>query len=258
MRTIIAGNWKMNKDRGEALALMDALVAGLKEVPEGPEVVIAPAFPFLGAAVERAHGTRLRIAAQNCHQSAQGAFTGEVSVGMLCSIGVSHCIVGHSERREFFGESDTVIGEKVAALLAAGITPIFCCGERREERESGRHFDVVTEQMKGALGKLDNDRLQRIVIAYEPVWAIGTGLTATAAQAQDMHAHIRALLHTHGAQVAGQVPILYGGSCNPKNAEELFAAEDVNGGLIGGASLVAEQFIDLVRIAQRVKAIGII
>ena len=254
MRTIIAGNWKMHKDRGEVLALINALVAGLADEQSGPEVVIAPPFPFLALAVERVKGSRIQVAAQNCHQAAQGAFTGEVSAGMLKSIGVSHCIVGHSERRQYFGETDAVIGEKIAALLANGITPIFCCGERKDERDSGRYFNVVTEQMKGALGRLDNERLQRVVIAYEPVWAIGTGLTATAQQAQDMHAHIRMLLHTHGAQVAETVPILYGGSCNPKNAEELFAGADVNGGLIGGASLVADQFVEIVRIAQRVKA----
>ena len=258
MRTIIAGNWKMHKDRSEAVALIDALVAGLKDMPDGPEVVVAPPFPFLAEAVQRAKGSRIRVAAQNCHQAEQGAFTGEVSAGMLKSIGVTDCIVGHSERRQYFGESDAAVGEKVAALLAGGITPIFCCGEKKDERESGRHFDVVAEQMKGALGKLDTDRLAHVVIAYEPVWAIGTGLTATAQQAQDMHAHIRMLLHTHGAQVAEAVPVLYGGSCNPKNAAELFAGEDVNGGLIGGASLVADQFIDLVRIAQRVKSATII
>ncbi len=258
MRTIIAGNWKMHKDRDEALALIDALVAGLKDEPAGPEVVVAPPFPFLAGMVERVKGSRIGVAAQNCHQAAQGAFTGEVSAVMLKSIGVSHCIVGHSERRQYFGETDAAVGEKIGALLAEGITPIFCCGEKKDERESGRHFDVVTEQMKGALGRLDNERLQRVVIAYEPVWAIGTGLTATAGQAQDMHAHIRMLLHTHGAQVAESVPILYGGSCNPKNAAELFSGEDVNGGLIGGASLVADQFIDLVRIAQRVKSGSII
>ena len=258
MRTIIAGNWKMHKDWDEALALIDALVAGLKDVPEGPEVVVAPPFPFLAEAVQRAKGSRIRVAAQNCHGAEQGAFTGEVSVGMLKSIGVTHCIVGHSERRQYSGETDAAVGEKVAALFDSGITPIFCCGEKKEERETGIHYDVVTSQIKGALGRFDNDLLQRVVIAYEPVWAIGTGLTATAQQAQDMHAHIRMLLHAHGAQVAENVPVLYGGSCNPKNAEELFVGEDVNGGLIGGASLVADQFIELVRIALRVKSASII
>lgn len=254
MRTIVAGNWKMHKDLGGTIALVDALVGGLRDVPDGPEVVIAPPFPFLAMAIERAKGSRIGIAAQNSHQADQGAFTGEVSAAMLKSLGVTHCIVGHSERRQYFGETDAVVGEKVAALLAAGITPIFCCGERKEERESGRHFDVVTEQMKGSLGRLENDRLSRIVIAYEPVWAIGTGLTATADQAQEMHAHIRMLLHTHGSLVAETVPVLYGGSCNPKNAQGIFSGPDVNGGLIGGASLVADQFIDLVRIAQRTKS----
>lgn len=254
MRTIIAGNWKMHKDKGETLALVSALVNGSKGQTNGTEVVIAPPFPFLSTAVEQARGSRIRVAAQNCHQAAQGAFTGEVSAPMLKSIGVSYCIVGHSERRQYFGETDTAVGEKIVALLAQDITPIFCCGEKREEREGGRHFDVVTEQMKGALARLDNERLARVVIAYEPVWAIGTGLTASAAEAQDMHAHIRMLLHTHGAAVAEAVPVLYGGSCNPKNAEELFAGRDVNGGLIGGASLVAEDFIQLVRIADRVKS----
>ncbi len=254
MRTIIAGNWKMNKDQSGTIALLGELVDELHSLLNGPEVVIAPPFPFLADAVKRLRGGQVRVAAQNCHQSANGAFTGEVSASMLASIGVTHCIVGHSERRQFFGETDTAVGEKIAALLDEGLIPIFCCGEKKDERESGRHFDVVTEQMKGALGKLDNDRLAKVVIAYEPVWAIGTGLTATAAQAQDMHAHIRMLLHTHGPIVAESVPVLYGGSCTPKNAEELFTGADVNGGLIGGASLVADQFAQIVRIAQRVKS----
>ena len=253
MRTIIAGNWKMHKDLQGAIDLVDALLSGSKDMPAGPAVVIAPAFPFLGIAVERTRGSRIAVAAQNCHQAAQGAYTGEVSVPMLKSLGVSHCIVGHSERRQYFGETDAAVGEKIGALLEHGITPIYCCGERKEEREGGRHFDVVGTQLKAALGGLAPDRIGRIILAYEPVWAIGTGLTATAQQAQDMHAHIRSLLGTHGDVVAREVPILYGGSCNPKNAEELFACPDVNGGLIGGAALIAEQFLDLVRIAQRVK-----
>lgn len=240
----------MNTDRASAEALVDALVKKADGFPETVEVVIAPPFPFLEMAVQRCASTRIVVAAQDCHHQEKGAYTGEVSAGMLKSIGVKACIVGHSERRQYAGESDKLIGEKAAALLSHGLTPIFCCGEQKEERESGRHFDVVTEQMKGALGRFSDSELERMVIAYEPVWAIGTGLTASKEQAQEMHAHIRALLRTHGAAVADHVPILYGGSCTPTNAEGLFAQPDVNGGLIGGASLVAEQFLELVRIAS--------
>jgi triosephosphate isomerase len=217
-------------------------------------MIVAPAFPFLADAAERTKGSRVQVAAQNCHEEAKGAFTGEVSVPMLKSVGVTHCIVGHSERRQFFSETDEQVGRKVAALLAAGITPIFCCGEKKDERLSGVHHEVVTAQMKGALSRLTNEQLSRIVIAYEPVWAIGTGMNATAEQAQDMHAHIRMLLHTQGPEAAA-VPILYGGSCKPDNAAELFACPDVNGGLIGGASLDTASYLELVRIAGRVKGV---
>ncbi len=253
MRTIIAGNWKMHKDREAALSLIDALATAANDTAPHVDMVIAPPFPFLEMAAQHVKGKRIAVAAQNCHEAEQGAFTGEVSAAMLKSIGVTHCIVGHSERRQYFGETDKSVGGKIAALLKHGLTPIYCCGEKQDERESGKHFDVVTDQMKGALGGLRNDELERVVIAYEPVWAIGTGLTATAQQAQDMHAHIRSLLHAHGPDVAEQVPILYGGSCKPDNATELFACTDVDGGLIGGASLVADQFMELVRIAERVK-----
>jgi triosephosphate isomerase len=248
MRRIIAGNWKMHKDRGEALALIEALVGA--DVGSGDvHVIIAPPFPFLAMAVERTRGTGIAVAAQNCHQQQHGAFTGEVSAAMLKSIGVSHCIVGHSERRQYFGETDELVGEKIRVLLSHDITPIYCCGERMEERMAGSHFGTVTAQMKAALGGFSNAELERIVVAYEPVWAIGTGLTATPQQAQDMHAHIRTLLASHGSEVADRVPILYGGSCKPDNAASLFAQPDVNGGLIGGASLVKEQFIELIRLA---------
>ncbi len=253
MRTIVAGNWKMHKDRAGARDLILAICAAEPTLPVNVGMVIAPPYPFLEMAVQLTRGTRIMVAAQNCHEAAHGAFTGEVSASMLASLEVRACIVGHSERRQYFGETDAAVGQKLAVLLAQGITPIYCCGERKEERLSGQHFDVVTEQMKGALGKLDNDQLQKVVIAYEPVWAIGTGLTATAAQAQDMHAHIRALLHTHGGRVAETVPVLYGGSCKPDNAADLFAGPDVNGGLIGGAALDADQFLELIRIAGRVK-----
>ncbi|MBX2971692.1 MAG: triose-phosphate isomerase [Flavobacteriales bacterium] len=247
MRKIVAGNWKMHKDRDE----VSAFIAALKNVPvpTDVEVVIAPPFPFLAAAAEQAAGSLITVAAQNCHQKSHGAYTGEVSAPMLKSIGVKACIVGHSERRQYFGETDEAVGEKIAALLEQGITPIYCCGELKEDRVGGKHFEVVAAQMKAALGALTNDQLKRIVIAYEPVWAIGTGLTATAQQAQEMHAHIRTLLATHGADVAAHVPILYGGSCKPDNAAELFANPDVNGGLIGGAALDINQFSELIRIA---------
>lgn len=247
MRTIVAGNWKMHKDRTEAADLI--LKLKTVEVPPGVDVIVAPPFPFLAQTVEQLKGTGILVAAQNCHEKEQGAYTGEVSAAMLKSIGVRACIVGHSERRQYFGETDAAVGAKIAALLEHGITPIYCCGEVKAERESGTHFDVVSRQLKAALGSCSQEQLERIVLAYEPVWAIGTGLTASAQQAQEMHAHIRSLLATHGTEVAAQVPILYGGSCKPDNAAELFANPDVNGGLIGGAALDADQFSALIRIA---------
>ena len=254
MRTIVAGNWKMHKDRGETLAFVKEITDPSVGLPADVDVVIAPPFISLLLAADGLAEKRVAIAAQNCHQEGNGAFTGEVSAAMLKSVGVTYCIVGHSERRQYFGETDDIVAKKIAALLAQGITPIYCCGERKSERERGRQKDVVMSQMKAALGGSTIDELKNVVIAYEPVWAIGTGLNATAQQAQEMHAHIRELLHTHGADVATAVPILYGGSCKPDNAAELFACPDVNGGLIGGASLVAQQFIELIRIAHRTKA----
>ncbi len=253
MRTILAGNWKMHTDASGSRALLEQLKEGVPVGPSNVEVVVAPPFPFLAQVVEQTRGTRIKVAAQNCHAAEQGAFTGEVSAGMLASIGTTYCLVGHSERRQYFGETDALVAKKIITLLKHGITPLYCCGENLAERESGRHFDVVADQMKGALGELDSVSLERVVIAYEPVWAIGTGLTASAAQAQDMHAHIRAMLRTHGDSVAVTVPILYGGSCKPDNAAAIFSCPDVNGGLIGGAALVAEQFAELIRIAERVK-----
>lgn len=250
MRTIVAGNWKMHKDRAAAADLVKELVAGMNTPPAGVDVVIAPPFPFLSDVVELVRGTRIVVAAQNCHEAGQGAYTGEVSVPMLVSLGVGACIVGHSERRQYFGETDAAVGRKVQALLAGGLMPIYCCGELKEEREAGRHFEVVAEQMQEALGGLGPAAVARVVVAYEPVWAIGTGLTATAAQAQEMHAFIRARLRALAGDVADAVPVLYGGSCKPDNAEGLFANADVNGGLIGGAALDAAQFLALIRIAE--------
>lgn len=250
MRTIVAGNWKMHKDKAEALVLLTELVKANAGKPGGVEVVVSPPFPFLDLAVNAVKGSGINVAAQNCHAAAQGAYTGEVSVLMLKSLGVTHCIVGHSERRQYFGETDALVAEKLKTLLFHGLTPIYCCGEQREEREGGRHFDVVDAQMRDALSGLSEEELGRCVIAYEPVWAIGTGLTATTEQAQEMHAFMRLYLQERGVP---EVPILYGGSCKPDNAAALFACPDVNGGLIGGASLDAAQFAQLVRIAHEAK-----
>ena len=260
-RTIVAGNWKMHTDASESTNLLDAIAGWCTAHPGSVEVIVAPPFPFLASAVERVgkgasgagNGT-VRIAAQNCHQEEQGAFTGEVSVPMLKSLGVGACIVGHSERREYFGETDAVIGKKILQLLKHGLQPIYCCGERREEREEGRFLDVISTQLHSALGSLPSGDVAKLIVAYEPVWAIGTGLTASPEQAQEIHAFIRAELRMLAGDAADDIPILYGGSCNPGNANGLFAGKDVNGGLIGGAALVAEKFTELVRIAQEVKS----
>lgn len=257
----MAGNWKMHTEVDESNNLLDAIAGWYASHPGSVEVIVAPPFPFLAPAVERvrkgADGTvngTIVIAAQNCHQDEKGAFTGEVSVPMLKSIGVRACIVGHSERRQYFGETDAVIGRKIVQLLKHGLQPIYCCGERREEREEGRFLDVISTQLHTALSSLPPEDIAKLIVAYEPVWAIGTGLTASPEQAQEMHAFIRAELRGLAGDAADDMPILYGGSCNPENANGLFAGKDVNGGLIGGAALVAEKFTELVRIAQEVKS----
>lgn len=249
----------MHTDAGTAGPLVGSL-AGWSAANPGPvQMIVAPPFPFLGDAVQRAAQAgsgeaAILVAAQNCHQEAQGAFTGEVSVHMLKSLGVDACIVGHSERRQYYGETDALVEQKIGALIRHGLTPIYCCGERQQEREQGRHFEVVAGQLHAALGRLAPADLSKVIVAYEPVWAIGTGLTATPAQAQEMHAFIRGELQKIGGPVAADISILYGGSCKPSNAEGLFAGPDIDGGLIGGASLSADDFTELVRIAQRVKS----
>ena len=252
MRTILAGNWKMHTDRADAVALAQGVARG--ERAAGVEVIVAPPFPYLEAVVAACEGSGVVVAAQNCHAEPQGAYTGEVSVPMLRDLGVGACIVGHSERRQYFNETDAAVAAKLEALHGAGLQPIYCCGEGQAERENGRHFDVVGAQLKEALGKLDRAVVQGLVVAYEPVWAIGTGLNATAEQAQEMHAFIRKELGRLIGDSAQDVPILYGGSCKPSNAEDLFQGPDVNGGLIGGASLEAGSFLQLIAIAARVKA----
>lgn len=241
---IVAGNWKMNLTKNEGLFLVEGIVngVGVSDV----KVIIAPPFPFISDVVSGVSGSKVSVSAQNCHQEEKGAFTGEVSVEMLKSFGAEYCIVGHSERRQYFGETDELINQKIQRLLAIGIIPIYCCGESLEERESERHFKVVEEQIQSALQGFQKDELKKIVIAYEPVWAIGTGVTATPAQAQEMHRFIREKLRQVLVDEAEEVSILYGGSVKPNNAKELFSQKDIDGGLIGGASLNAPDFLEII------------
>lgn len=243
-RKIVAGNWKMNKNLQESVALAKELKAALSDSPLcGVEVVVAPVFTNIYPVAEELKGTPVAVAAQNIYPKPSGAYTGEVSAPIAKSAGASKVILGHSERRQYFGETDEFLAEKVDAVLAEGMEVIFCIGEVLAQREANEHFEVVASQIEKALFHLPASAWSRIVLAYEPVWAIGTGLTATPEQAQQMHAHIRKTVEQkYGKKVAEEVSILYGGSCNAKNAASLFAQPDVDGGLIGGASLKAEDF----------------
>ena len=244
-KQIVAGNWKMNKTESETIQLVEELKK--QELNKSVEVYIAPTFVNLSSAVKLTKDSGIHVAAQNMHQSPSGAYTGEISAGMLQDIGVQHVILGHSERRAFFGETDELLKEKVQAALQADLHIIFCFGEELEERKSGTHFEVVKKQLSTALFDLDTSQWKHIVLAYEPVWAIGTGETASPEQAQEMHAFIRSLIGDYYDNAcADGVSILYGGSVKPANAAEIFAQADVDGGLIGGASLQAEDFAAIV------------
>ena len=246
---IVAGNWKMNLTFSDADELLDDLMTELEKVtlPRDEQVIVCPPFPYIEMASDYANDSYFQVGAQNVSDRERGAFTGEVSAEMLESCEIDWCIVGHSERRAYYGETDATVAAKVNQLLTHGLKPIVCVGEVLEEREAGRQFDVVKKQVEGGLFHLDAEQLQQVVIAYEPVWAIGTGKTATTEQAQEMHAHIRSLLAAkYGKKVADEISILYGGSCKPPNAKELFACPDVDGGLIGGASLKAQDFMGIV------------
>ncbi len=246
---IVAGNWKMNLSFSEADELLDSLMSKLEEqTPDrDTEVIVCPPFPYLEMASDYANDSYFKVGAQNVSDRDNGAFTGEVSASMLESMELDCCIVGHSERRAYYGETDELVAAKVNQLLKHGLQPIVCCGEVLEEREAGRQLEVVKTQVEKGLFHLSADEIQKVVIAYEPVWAIGTGKTASAEQAQEMHHHIRTLLAAkYGQAVADEVSILYGGSCKPSNAKELFACPDVDGGLIGGASLKADDFAAIV------------
>jgi triosephosphate isomerase (TIM) len=248
-KQIAAANWKMNLTYQQAEKLLDELLQERIRLETHQEVIFAIPFPYMiMARSEVADEKNYFIAAQNCHQKQKGAFTGEISAEMLHSIRVPYCIVGHSERREYFLETDAIIGEKIDRCQENFIIPIFCCGEPLGVREEGRQNEHVSSQIEKSLFHLKEDKISTIVIAYEPVWAIGTGKTATSAQAQEMHAHIRSVIAgKFGPAVANKIPIVYGGSVKGSNAKEIFECPDVDGGLVGGASLVATEFNQIIK-----------
>ena len=249
-RAIIAGNWKMNKTPAEAKELLNAVTPLVKDAD--CEVIACVPFVDLSVALEATAGTNVKIGAENCHWAESGAFTGEISAKMLKAMGIEYVIIGHSERRQYFGETDVTVNKRVRAALDAGLTVILCVGELKEEREQGITAELVALQTKVALGGVSAEELKRIVIAYEPVWAIGTGLTATADQADEVCGIIRNVLaDLYGAEAAEATTIQYGGSMNAGNAEELLSKEHVDGGLIGGASLKAPDFATIVAAASK-------
>ncbi|MDR2775972.1 MAG: triose-phosphate isomerase [Tannerella sp.] len=246
-KNVVAGNWKMNTTLAEGVALADRLNRALTGKTTNCDVVIGAPFTHLASIVQTIDTDRIGVAAENCADKEKGAYTGEVSAAMVASTGAEYVILGHSERRACYHETPEILKEKVELALANRLTPIFCIGEVLDEREAGKHFDVVDEQIKKSLFDLSAGDFGKLILAYEPVWAIGTGKTATAMQAQEMHAFIRnTIAAKYGEEVANDTSILYGGSCNADNAYELFSNPDVDGGLIGGASLSVEKFIPII------------
>jgi len=249
---LVAGNWKMNGSSAANAELVAGIIAG---VPEGSgfSLLVCPPFPYLASVVAQADGSAVKVGAQNVSEHEKGAFTGEVAPGMLSDLGCDYVIVGHSERRALYGETSAQVAGKFQAVQAAGVTPILCVGETLEEREAGTTEQVIDEQLDAVLNTAGVNAFAAAVIAYEPVWAIGTGMTATPEQAQDVHAHIRARLVEQSAEIAASVQILYGGSMKGENAAGLLTKPDIDGGLIGGASLKAEDFLAIAEAAVAVK-----
>jgi triosephosphate isomerase len=247
-KKIVAANWKMNLNLAEGTALVNHICKALPALTEQMQVLIAPPFINISSvAVQLTDISNVSLAAQNCHHEASGAYTGEVAASMLSAAGVGYVIIGHSERRQYFAESNEILAQKTNQVLANKMQVVFCCGEPLEIRDADTQNEYVTRQLEEGIFHLSAQQMSSIVIAYEPIWAIGTGRTASTAQAQDMHAHIRSVLSTkYGAEIANNTSILYGGSCKPSNAPELFACPDVDGGLIGGASLKAEEFLGII------------
>jgi len=243
---VIAGNWKMYKTAGEAAAFVRAFLPLVSSV-RGAEIVLAPSYPAIGAVAQLVQGSGIGVASQNVHFADEGAFTGEVSTRMLKDAGATHCIIGHSERRQYYAETDDAVSRKVRAALTAGLTPILCVGEMLPDRDGGKTFDVVGRQVAGGLKGIPAAVASRVIVAYEPVWAIGTGKTAAPAQAQEVHAFLRGRLkELWGGGGADSVRILYGGSVKPDNIAALMANEDIDGALVGGASLSPESFAKIV------------
>ena len=245
-KTIVAGNWKMNASKESVNKLVMGILSGMSNVSS--EVVICAPFPYLSQVEALITHSQVRLGAQNLNTNMSGAFTGEVSADMIKDFGAQHVIVGHSERRSFYGETNTIVAEKVKAALDSGLIPLFCVGETLEQREARETESVVAAQINTVADLVGIDAFLNIVVAYEPVWAIGTGVTASPEQAQEVHAFIRQLLANNNYDVAQQTPILYGGSMNAANAKELIACADIDGGLIGGASLKPEDFLQICRV----------
>ena len=242
-KKIVAGNWKMNTTPAEGVELLKGVAALKGEVCSCVNFIVCPPFTHLSEVVKVAKGTGIAVGAQDCATEAKGAYTGEVSAKMIASLGVDYVILGHSERRQYYGETSQTLNKKMEQAYANNLCPIYCVGEKLDERENGTYFDVIASQLKEVVYNLTAEQFGKLIVAYEPVWAIGTGKTASADQAQEIHAFIRKVLAEKFGAAAANTAILYGGSCKPGNAAELFAKEDVDGGLIGGAALVAADFI---------------
>lgn len=244
-RQIVAGNWKMNTTPEQGVELVKDILKNMGHSCDSASYIVCPPYTHLSEVAKIARGTAIQVGAQNCAQEAKGAYTGEVSAEMIASLGVRYVILGHSERRQYYGETSATLNQRMAQAYANDLVPIYCVGETLEERESGKLWDVVKAQIEEVVFNLSDDQFRRVIIAYEPVWAIGTGKVATADQAQEMHAFIRKTLASKFSDAAAKTPILYGGSVKPDNAAEIFAKEDVDGGLIGGASLKADDFLGI-------------
>lgn len=250
-KNIVAGNWKMHMNLSETIQLISEIKKKVEDLNTNCGVIICPPFTSLDAAAAMIKDSRIKLGAQNMHYENKGAFTGEVSADMLMSVGCEFVILGHSERRTIFKESDELINKKIHAAISAGLTPIFCIGETLDEREKGITFDVVKRQMNIGLENVSSENAERMIIAYEPVWAIGTGKTASPQQAEEVHAYLRNLLtEIYDSNTANEITIQYGGSVKPDNANELFSQPNIDGGLIGGACLKADSFVDIISAAE--------